>query len=612
MLNIPANLNELRDFRLTTDVLNKSSESQKADMRYAIQTNLRFLCNCVLRPNNPRKFPNLKEAVHGKIIDAFPKCDPDKPLEDWSVVDEYIVLASRGMLKSTIGAAFLTQVILCSPDTRILIISGKIEKSQSILDSARKPFLTNQVIRELFPDWAITPEDVSAEEFTTPRRDPELTLRDATMTVASFDSVKAGWHGELILFDDATNEQNSNTQENCEKTHGSYDETDELIEPNALRLFLGTKWHDEDLPEYIRKKGEEELAASGIKTFNHFVLPAWTMRTDGTPQQVEARENREKIGALIEPVQDKNGQIIKQGDVILTWPEKLSARFLFKIYRKNRADFYKQYLLDASLEQQKSFSPEVIQNQFMSPIEMRQIPIHDRAVVIHWDFASVWSGRRKKSENDYSCGIVGVFQKSTGRLYVADAVLAHFLSGDDMTAAIVKLYMSAMSMGVIVGHSAEDAVGVRNIDSSLMRLAKEMKVPMQGLSYLLPAKGDNAKNSNIALLAGAMTGERDKTTKKLGLGRVFINSNIPHVDEVKVQFEKWTIDAKRRKDDAPDCIAQLWKYYKDMIHADSVKSLQPDGPQLSWEPAPPMTFQDSHADETADNDYLASDTAPHA
>jgi len=600
MLRIPNSLDDpLLQMRLSWEDVVGMSDEDKEVVKYAIQTNLRFLTNCILRPKNPKKFPTLREAVHGKIIDAFPKCDPDKDMDEWSLIEEFIVLASRGMLKSTIGAAFLTQVMLCAPDVRILIISGKIDKSQSILEIARKPFLTNEIVRNLFPEWSVSQEELSAEEFTTPQRNPELNYRDATLTASSFDSIKAGWHGELILFDDATNEQNSNNQENCEKTHGAYDDTDELIEPNSLRLFLGTKWHDEDMPDYIYKKSEEDFAVTGVLSCKRLILPAWTLRIDGTPKEVEARLVREKVGALYEQ------------DVILAWPEKLTWKFLSKIYRKNRTDFYKQYLLDASLEQQKSFSAEVLTNQFTSPTDMRQIPIHDRAVVIHWDFASVWSGRRKKSENDYSCGIVAVFQKSTGRMYVADAALEHFVSGDDMTIAIVKLYMSAMQMGVIVGHSAEDAVGIRNIDSSLMRLAKDMKVPMQNLQFLLPDKGDNQKNSNIALLASAMTGERNHVTGKLGRGLVFVNINIPHIDEIKVQFEKWTIDAVRRKDDAPDCIAQIWKFYKSLIHADVVKTLEPDGPQLSWEPLPPPSAPDAHADETADNEYLLTDTCPH-
>lgn len=607
-MDFPRNLDQL-NFRLTlADVQSVPAqykgtlEEWRQDIRRAIQTNLRFFANCVLRPRNVKKMPPLVERVHGQIIDSFLRPYPDIEWDQWSSLDEFITMASRGMLKSTLGAALLTQIILCCPDVRILIISGKMDKAETILALARDPFYNNEVLRDLFPMFAITEEAITAETFITPMRNPELLLRDPTISIGSFDSVKTGGHHEVILFDDATNENNSNNIENCEKTHALYDACDPLVEPGGYRLFLGTKWHAEDLPEYIWRNSENEKEKSGEPCAQQFILPAWAVRADGNAKEIVEREIREKNGTLI------------PSDVILTWPEKLTAKFLFRLYNKNRSDFYKQYLLNASLEQQASFTKEVMDRQITSPTDLNAVPIHDRAVVIHWDFASVWSGRRQKSENDYSCGIVAVFQKSTGKMWVVNAQLAHFTSGDEMAQAVVQLYKSAMSFGVIVGHSMEDAVGIRNVGSSIDRLAAEMEVPMLAINYTLPQKGikggGNVKNSNIGLLASAMRGPRDPQTRRFERGHVFINSNIPFLEEIRVQFEKWSIDAKRRKDDAPDCIAQILKIYAPIIHADTVTTPEPDGPVLSWEPdefaKPPAP--ETGASDAADNEYLADDT----
>jgi hypothetical protein len=444
---------------------------------------------------------------------------------------------------------------------------------------------------------------MTAEEFTTPRRNPEIDFRDPTLAVASFDSVKAGWHGDFVLLDDATNEQNSNNLENCEKTHGSYDETDELVEPGmSKRIFLGTKWHEEDLPAYIFKKAQEDFEKSGEQTCNLFVLPAWTLRTDGSVTEIDARKEREKNG------------ILTAADVNLAWPEKLSARFLFKIYHKNRPDFYKQYLLDASLETPKAFTEEVMNLQSVERAEWwLKVPIHDRAVVIHWDMGSVWSKRREIGETDYSCGIVACFQKSTKKCYIAQATLAKFSKGEDMVNAIVNLYMHAMSVGPIIGHSAEDAVGIRNIADYVISAAKKLDFDIMPLNFILPQKGQgsvgNLKNVNIAMLASAMTGPFNKETKKLEPGFVFLSKDINHYTEIRAQFEKWSVDAKRSKDDGPDCIAQIWKNYRDIINIDSVNVMQSEGPILSWDPEPPPEAPDPHADESnADLQYLDSDT----
>lgn len=594
------NLDEL-NFRLSLDNVQKMTEPELEVVRQACLTSLRFLANCILRPPNAKKMPSLVEKVHGRIIDSFLKPIPGTDWDKWSDLDEYVTLASRGMLKTTLGAAMLTQIILCCPDIRILIISGKMDKAESILALARDPFLSNEVLRFLFPGFAIDIDAVTAETFTTPMRNPELLLRDPTISIGSFDSVKTGGHHEIILFDDATNENNSNNLENCEKTHALYDACEPLIEPGGYRLFLGTKWHEEDLPAYIMANSDNEREKTGSACATMFVLPCWTMRTDGTPKEITAREQREKDGALV------------PADVILTWPEKLKAKYLFRLYNKNRSDFYQQYLLDASLEQQASFTKEIMDRQITASTDVWAVPTHDRAVVIHWDFASVWSGRRAKSENDYSCGIIAVFQKSTGKMWVVNAKLAHFVSGDEMAGAVVQMYQSAMTFGAIVGHSMEDAVGVRAVESSIIRVAKELEVPMMAINFILPQKGTkgggNVKNSNIALLASAMRGPQN-AAGKYDRGTVFINSNIPFLQEIRTQFEKWSIDAKRRKDDGPDCIAQILKYYGPLIHADTVTTPEPDGPVLSWEP---NEFEKPAAPETgesdaADNDYLSDDT----
>ena len=578
------------NFRLTIDVVQKMEKEEIDVLKLAAQTNLRFLLNCILRPPKPKKFPSLVERVHGKIIDALPRPNPIQEIDEWSSIDEFVVLASRGMLKSTIGMGFLTQVILCAPDVRILIISGKIDKAESILAGARNPFYANEVLRFLFPEWAIDEDAMKVGKFITPKRNPELNYRDATLETSSFDSIKAGWHGELVFFDDATNEINSNNIENCEKTHGQYDDTDPLMEPGTPRVFLGTKWLDDDLPEHIRRKGLEDLEKTGQKSVSYFFLPAWTLKTDGNAVEFEARLNREKTGSLT------------PDDVNLTWPEKLNAKMLFKMYRKNRIDFYKQYLLDASIEQQHSFLPEVLTKQTITREEFNRLPKHDLVVVAHWDLASVFSGHKRKSESDYSCCIIAVFQKSTGNMYVVDALLEHFNSGDDIANAIIKMYRTAAHLGPVGGHSMEDVRNARVLGDSIDRLAKEKGISV-GQMFWMPAETTpNAKNVRIALLASAMKS-----------GFVFLLNDIPFFDDIKSQFERWTVDSKRRKDDGPDCIAEIWQHYKSQIMADTISIMQTEGPVLSWEPELAPETPDPHADEAdADIAWLNSFTTPHA
>jgi hypothetical protein len=556
--------------QLTIEDVQRGTSEQQAQLKLRCQTDLRFLVNSVLRPVKKKRFPSLIERVHGPIFDSFPKADPRKSFDEWDDKDEFVIMASRGMLKSTIGMGFLTQVILCDPDIRILIMSGNLDKAKSILAGAVKPFITNDVLRFLFPDWAIGPDGFTTEEFTCPQRDSTLQLRDPTLKVASFDSVKAGWHGELIILDDATNEINSSNVTNCEKTYGTYDDCDELLEPGGYRVFLATKWHEVDLPWYIWSKGEEEREATGRVAVHRLIQPAWHLRNDGVPEEIERRKLREKMGTL------------REDDVELVWPEKLNARFLFKKYRKNREDFYKQYLLDASIsDTPHSFPEPVLLRQITSPNDLKSVPFHDRAVVVHWDLASAFTGRRKKSESDFSCGAVCVFQCSTMKMWVVQIALAHFTDAREVANAVVHLYRVAEFYGEIVGHSMEDAVGVRwlqnTIDDVVRATSGPHDQPIRSITFELPENDRGAKNARIAMLAAAMDA-----------GHVYLMSNMQFLSDVRLQFEKWTMDAKRRKDDAPDCIAQVWKHYRPAIFPRQVENMEPIEPVVGWESKPPQ------------------------
>jgi hypothetical protein len=146
-------------------------------------------------------------------------------------------------------------------------------------------------------------------------------------------------------------------------------------------------------------------------------------------------------------------------------------------------------------------------------------------------------------------------------------------------------------------------MGARNLNSQIMEIAAAANVALPPIQWELPESTPNAKNSRIAVLATVM---KD--------GKVILLSNIPYLNDIRSQFEKWSIDAKRRKDDAPDCIAQIWQYYSTKMFPKTVESMKPNGPVISWEPELPVEESDSHASESTDADieYLSSFTSPHA
>lgn len=567
-------------------------EEGKEFLKKKCQTDLAFLSNCVLRS---RKQAPLVERVHGKIIDQFIKKDPSisitDALDQISDIKEKVILASRGMLKSTLGMADLTQWILCYPNIRILVLSGIQSKAESILEGAIRPFMSNEVIQYLFPEWIVSYSDAKKETFLCPNRDHDLNYRDETLTISTFGSVKAGGHYELLHLDDCTNEQNCATQESVEKTVQQYDDLDPLIEPGGFVQILATTWAIDDLPEYVRIKGEENKVATGVTEFSYFSLPAWTLKQGDTPEESKAILDREKLGSL------------KSSDVNLTWPEKLTWKYLAPKYRKNREKFYKQYLLRAGINEVVHFSEALFDRQTIPYTELPKP--HDRELFIFWDMGGIWTKRRAKSQSDYSCGIAVMFERSTGRMYVYDAILTRFANDVDAANTIIDFYLRQIkSVGKVQVVAFEDAAGIRYLTNTLNQTAAQAGVNVN-FDFITPDNTEDAKNGRIMTLAGAMS-----------RSLVFFITSCSYLDDMKPQFIRWLPSAKRRKDDAPDAVATAWQTFGSRLAPVAQPPIPtPNGPILSWEPDPdaPPEVVDPHADEreNADIDWLSKFTVPH-
>ena len=577
-------------FRIGINEVVSAPQEQRQHLRRLCQTNLRFLANCVLRPAS-KKFLPLSEKCHGKIIDNCLRPDPDKPFEQWSEIKEWVTVASRGILKSTIVASFLVQLQLCDPDIRILIVSGKLPLAKTIMETACQPFATNDVIRFLFPEFLVGDNDIYGDTFTSPARDKTLNLRDPTLSIATFDSVKAGGHFEVVLFDDCTNEINCATPELVEKNEQCYDDTDPLVEPGGYRHFWGTRWapDDSDVPEIIRRRGDVYIEEhGGEKNTSYLCLPAWTVR-DGVDEEehraIQERDRRNQLHPL---------------DVVLTWPEKLSSKVLWPKYRANPVKFLKQYLMRfAGSLTGISFTREMLLENTRPFAEGAPLP-HDRFLVINWDLSGVYSGNRPKSGSDFACGFAGMFELSTKRLFLYDAILEVFGSSTDMSTAIVDFFERQMLIDRVGICSIEDTNGARNLGGEIDAIAKKRKLRLD-ITWNAPESKKDQKAIGISQLAGAM---------KRGL--VQFSTTLPQREEIFKMFEKWNPNHKRAKDDAPDCAAQIWKYYSPSIFPNMVTTLSSGQILPSWEPEIPEQ-PDPHSDERECVDFsvLERMTVPH-
>ena len=318
---------------VTLDDIKSLQPSDLDELRYKVQTDLFYLANNVIR--NPKR-PPLLQKVHGGICDTLIKKFPTsaygyagevpgkiKPFEEWSPVKQRVILSSRGTLKSVIEAVDVVQIILCEPNIRVMLMSGKLSSAKSILKMARSYFESNHVLGALFPTlcWDL---QINANEFTTPGR-TDVELRDPTIQIATFGSVKAGARADYIKLDDATNEINQATPELVAKSIESYDDLDPIVEPGGYIDFTGTRWAVDDLPEYIKRNGEDQETETGEKNVLYFFQPIWKVKPvvdDGISSPLQlAKLQRER------DEREKKNRLVPE-DVDLLWPEKLTAKYL--------------------------------------------------------------------------------------------------------------------------------------------------------------------------------------------------------------------------------------------------------------------------------------------
>ena len=118
-------------------------------------------------------YSDMVRHVHGKICEAYLHLDPDKTIFEQSETKVRLVLAPRGTFKTCIDIGAITQLILNSPNIRVLILTGRQDLAWRMVRELKQHFQTNAQLRELFPEFCPA-KDMrwgTDDEFTTPARD---------------------------------------------------------------------------------------------------------------------------------------------------------------------------------------------------------------------------------------------------------------------------------------------------------------------------------------------------------------------------------------------------------------------------------------------------------
>jgi len=166
--------------------------------------------------------------------------------------DHLCLLAPRGHGKSTIVEGFVVWNILLNPKIRILIVSMNQNKSEDMMNFIKSCLELEQVTEiwgeQKSPTWSRNKIRVKNPKGGIQHKEP-------TLQVLGVTSSQISSHYDMIILDDVQDRQNVATANRRKQIRDWYNtELLEMLEPGGKILNIATRWHEDDLHNYLSQK----------------------------------------------------------------------------------------------------------------------------------------------------------------------------------------------------------------------------------------------------------------------------------------------------------------------------------------------------------------------
>lgn len=159
-----------------------------------------------------------------------------------------LILVPRGHLKtSMITKGFSIQLILRDPNIRILITNQVWDKAREMLYEIKQMLTDKSVLPKLFGDFVS--ERWREDDIVIKQRTKALAA--PTIGTSGVEAELTSSHYDVIFCDDLQGEKNFQTPEQREKVKRYYRSMMDLLEPGGLLIVIGTRWHLDDVYQYI-------------------------------------------------------------------------------------------------------------------------------------------------------------------------------------------------------------------------------------------------------------------------------------------------------------------------------------------------------------------------
>jgi predicted phage terminase large subunit-like protein len=210
-----------------------------------------------------------------------------------------IILAPRGHAKTTLFLHRAARLIGVSEGRRRLGILTAVDDDSEARSRAIRDLVENPLFAEVFP-WA------GAGVEGRPWTDSAWTIRgvdlgkDYTTLAMSLGSVRAGPRLDELLADDPVGAQENLTGAGRLKALETYlTVVDPMLTPDGRRIFLGTRWHEDDIYAEMMRRGWPALTRKAIGPDGRALWPEYW-----SAERLAAK--RAEIGSAIFDLQYQN------------------------------------------------------------------------------------------------------------------------------------------------------------------------------------------------------------------------------------------------------------------------------------------------------------------
>jgi len=160
---------------------------------------------------------------------------------------DFLLMAPRGSMKSSVGSVFLATAILCAPSLRLLLVSETTVMTLKFLKAFKAlweigvdPAFAR--FQSYFAEYCVPEGSGNVRAFTSPMR--SIAVREETAEILSMEMSAQGRRADLFWVDDPIGKTNTANVEQRQKSLDTYGAILKLRESGGVGLVctIGTPW----------------------------------------------------------------------------------------------------------------------------------------------------------------------------------------------------------------------------------------------------------------------------------------------------------------------------------------------------------------------------------